>query len=298
VPNFPIVDTHLHIWDFDRLSYSAFQGHPLFGRSYQIEDYARDCGSVQVEAMVFLECYADFTATGGQYIEEIKFVEDSATRDPRIRAIVPMAPLEWGARVEPLLAQMRDNHPSVRGIRRIVEFDDDPRALTLSDSFIEGVNLLEKFGFHFEINVNHTQMDIVREFVRHIPNVPMILDHCGKPGIAEGALEQYRADIAELAQHPNLCIKLSDLPAEADHQHWTPADLAPYIDATIETFGFERTLYGGDYPICLQATTLPEWVGVLDRALSGASPGELRKFYRDNANAVYRLGLAESSDAP
>jgi len=248
--------------------------------------------------MVFLECYADFTQAGGQYIAEIEFVEDSAKRDPRIKGIVPMAPLEWGARVEPLLAEMKDRHPLVRGIRRIVEFDDDPRALTLSDGFIDGVNLLGKFGFHFEINVNHTQMDIVREFVKRIPDVPMILDHCGKPGIAEGALDQYRDDIRELARHPNLWIKLSDLPVEADHRHWTEADLRPYIDATFETFGFDRTIYAGDYPICLQATTLPEWVGVLDRALKGSSPAELRKFYRDNANGFYRLGLPQSSESP
>lgn len=291
MPNFPIIDTHVHIWDFNRLDYSAFNGHPLFGNSYQIEDYQRDCGDLEVEAMVFLECYADFTSTRGQYIEEIEFVEDSARRDPRLKGIVPMAPLEWGAKVEPMLAQMKENHPTVKGIRRIVEFDDDPRALTLSDSFIEGVNLLEKFGYHFEINVNHTQMDIVREFVKHIPNVPMILDHCGKPGIQEGEIEQYRSDVKELAQHPNLWIKLSDLPVEADHQSWTDTDLRPYIDATIETFGFDRTIYAGDYPVCLQATTLTRWVDVLDRAFAGSSQLELRKFYRDNANAFYRLGL-------
>lgn len=291
MPDFPIIDTHLHIWDFDRLNYSAFKGHPLFGKSYQIEDYQRDCGDLDIEAMVFLECYADFTPTGGQYIEEIEYVEESAKRDPRIKGIVPMAPLEWGGRVEPMLEEMRTKHSTVKGIRRIVEFDDDPRALTLSDSFIEGVNLLEKFGYHFEINVNYTQMDIVREFVKRIPNVPMILDHCGKPGIKEGAIEQYRDDVKELAQHPNLWIKLSDLPAAADHESWTKADLQPFIDATIEAFGFDRTIYAGDYPICLQATTLPRWVDVLDSALSGSSQSELRKFYRDNANAFYRLGL-------
>lgn len=291
MPSFPIIDTHLHIWDFDRLNYSAFEGHPLFGKSYQIEDYQRDCGDLDIEAMVFLECYADFTPTSGQYIEEVEYVEDSAKRDPRIKGIVPMAPLEWGERATPILEQMSQNHPTVKGIRRIIEFDDDPRALTLSNSFIEGVNLLADFGYHFEINVNHTQMDIVREFVRHIPNVPMILDHCGKPGIAEGAIDQYRENVKELSQHPNLWIKLSDLPVEADHKTWTPADLQPFIDATIDSFGFERTIYAGDYPICLQATTLPRWVDVLDHALVGASDRELRMFYRDNANDFYRLGL-------
>jgi L-fuconolactonase len=193
MPNFPVIDTHLHLWDQKQLRYSAFEANPLFNHPYPIEDYQRDCGKLDIEAMVFLECYADFWDGGGQYIEEIKFVESEAKRDPRIEGIVPMAPLEWGRKVEPMLRQMLEQHPTVKGIRRIVEFDKNPRALTLSDSFIEGVNLLSKFGWHFEINVNHTQMDIVREFVLRVSDVPLILDHCGKPGIKEGAIEQYDA---------------------------------------------------------------------------------------------------------
>ena len=291
MPNFPIIDTHLHIWDFNQLNYSAFKGHPLFGRSYQIEDYQRDCGDLDIEAMVFLECYADFSSSNGQYIEEIKFVEESSKRDPRIKGIVPMAPVEWGSRVETILEEMSSNHPAVKGISRIIEFDKDPRALALSGNFIEGVNRLAKFGYHFEINVNHTQMDIVKDFVKMVPEVRMILDHCGKPGIVEGAIEQYQNDVAELSKHPNLWIKLSDLPVEADHISWTEDDLRPYIDATIESFGFDRTIYAGDYPICLQATTLPRWVEVLDEALSGCSQEELWNFYRENANKFYSLGL-------
>ena len=291
MPNFPIIDTHLHIWDFNKLDYSAFKGHPLFGRSYQIEDYQTDCGNLEIEAMVFLECYADFSATGGQYIDEIKYVEDSAERDPRLKGIVPMAPVEWGRRVETILEQMYDDHPTVKGIRRIIEFDSNPRELALSKNFIEGVKCLEKFGYHFEINVNHTQMDIVREFVKRVPNIPLILDHCGKPGIAEGEIKQYRDDITELSKHPNLWIKLSDLPVEADHDAWTDDDIKPYIEATVEAFGFDRIIYAGDYPICLQATTLTRWVELLDRVLIGSSDEELRKFYRSNAIKFYRLDL-------
>lgn len=291
MPNFPIIDTHLHIWDMDRLNYSAFNDHPLFGRSYHIEDFQKDSAQLDIEAMVFVECYADFGPTEGQYIQEIELVEESAKRDPRIKGIVPMAPLEWGAQVEPLLKQMQEQHSMVKGIRRIMEFDRDPRALTLSADFIDGVNLLHKFGWHFEINVNFAQMDIIREFVQHIPNVPMILDHCGKPGIKEGAIKQYRADIRELAQHPNMCIKLSDLPPYADPLNWTENDLRPYIDATVEYFGFERTIYAGDWPICLQATSLTRWVETLDRVFVDESAVDLRNFYRNNANKFYRLGL-------
>ena len=96
MPNFPIIDTHLHVWDQTRLKYSAFEGSPLFGHPHLVEDYKRDSGSVEVEAMVFLECYADFWEGGGQYIEEVEVVEREAKRDPGIKRIIAMAPVEWG----------------------------------------------------------------------------------------------------------------------------------------------------------------------------------------------------------
>jgi len=291
MPAFPVIDTHLHVWDPRRLRYSWQKGNALFDRPYLVEDYRRDCGDVAVEAMVFVECYADFTPDRGQYIEEIAFVEDEAQRDPRLKGIVPMAPLEWGDRVAPMLEEMVTRFPKVRGIRRIIEFDADPRALALGPKFLEGVNLLGRFGLHFEINVNHTQMDLVLDFVKHVPEVPMILDHCGKPGIKEGAIDQYRRQIAELARAPNVVCKLSDLPVEADWQAWTEADLRPFIDATVEAFGVDRLIFAADWPVCLQAASIPRNVAVLDRALAGLSESDRRKIFRDNANRFYRLGL-------
>jgi L-fuconolactonase len=192
-----------------------------------------------------------------------------------------------------MLVEMRDKHPLVGGIRRIMEFDRDPRGLTLSPGFIEGVNLLEKFGWTFDINPNYTQMDFIREWVPKISSgVPMILDHCGKPGIAQGKIAQFREDVHDLARYPNMWIKLSDLPPYAG-PNWTPADLRPYIEATLDAFGPERTIYAGDYPILLQSTNLPQWVEILDEAFAdlGLTEAETRKIYRDNAIAFYRLDL-------
>lgn len=198
VPDLPIIDTHLHVWDQTRLRHSAFDGHPLFGHPYHVEDYQQACGDLQVESMVLLECYADFWDGGGQYLEEIAFVEDEQKRDPRIKAVIPMAPLEWGEKVRPILEKMHE-HPGVRGIRRIMEFDANPRGLTMSEGFIAGTNLLSEFGWSFDINPNYTQMDFIREWVKLIHGVPMILDHCGKPGIRLGRIEQFREDMFDLA---------------------------------------------------------------------------------------------------
>ena len=126
-----------------------------------------------------------------------------------------------------------------------------------------------------------------------VPEVPLILDHCGKHGIKEGAIEQYRDDVKFLSKRKNLWIKLSDLPVEGNVDSWTEEDIRPFIAATLETFGPNRMIFGGDYPILLQATTMTKWVEVLDRAFAdiGLSESEIRSIYRNNANDFYRLGL-------
>ena len=244
--------------------------------------------------MVFLECYADFWEGGGQYIEEIEFVEDEQKRDPRLRAIIPMAPLEWGAsgradaRSRCATSIPRSRHPPHHGVRQ-----GRPRALTLSDGFIEGVNLLEKFGWSFDINPNYTQMDIIREFVParepRRADDPRPLRQARHQAGRDRAVPRGHEGPRQVPQH---VVKLSDLPPYAS-KNWTEAELRPYIEATLEFFGPERTIYAGDYPILLQSTTLPQWVEVLDNAFAdlGLSEAETRKIYRDNANAFYRLGL-------
>ncbi len=166
------------------------------------------------------------------------------------------------------------------------------RALTLSDDFVAGVNMLNDFGCSFDSNVHYTQMDIMRDFVPRV-SCPLILDHCGKPGIRQGAIDQYRRDMAALARHKTLHIRLSDLPVTADHFNRTEADRRPYSADALEAFGPERVIYAGDYPICLAATTLTRWVDVLDRAFAdlGLSDCEIRAIYRDHANRFYRLAL-------
>jgi L-fuconolactonase len=82
---------------------------------------------------------------------------------------------------------------------------------------------------------------------------------------------------------------MSGLVTEADHQQWTPADLRPYIDHVMDTFGFDRVMFGGDWPVAYQATEYPRWVSTLEEAVAGATQQQLAALFRDNAIAFYRL---------
>ncbi|MEN9632073.1 MAG: hypothetical protein RL077_477 [Verrucomicrobiota bacterium] len=116
-----------------------------------------------------------------------------------------------------------------------------------------------------------------------------VLDHIAKPDIKAGLIDPWRAELHELAQMENVSCKLSGLVTEADHTTWQPANLKPYIDHVMECFGFDRVMFGGDWPVSTLASDYPRWVATLDTALRGSSPDELHKLYVRNAEHFYRV---------
>jgi L-fuconolactonase len=57
----------------------------------------------------------------------------------------------------------------------------------------------------------------------------------------------------------------------------------------MEHFGWDRVLFGGDWPVAFQATEYPRWVETLEWAVQGAPQPQRRKLFRDNAVVFYRL---------
>jgi L-fuconolactonase len=280
---FPIIDTHLHLWDPGYLRYPWLDSIPLLNKPYQLDDYNRQCGPVQVEQMVFLQCEADFA----QFRAEAAWVTSLAQQDPRLTGIVPWAPLEKGDAARPALEQFTAN-PLIKGVRRIIQFEPDLE-FCLRPEFVRGVQALADYGLSFDICIFHPQLANTIKLVAQCPNVSFILDHIGKPDIKQQVLDPWRQEIKTLAGFPNVWCKISGLVTEADHQQWTKEDLKPYIDQVIDAFGFDRVMYGGDWPVAYQATLYPRWVETLTWAVEGSSELELRQLFRENARAFYRL---------
>jgi len=281
---FPIVDTHLHLWDPGNLRYPWLDGNALLNKPYLLADYRRACGPVQVEKMVFLQCECDFS----QFQQEAEWVTSLAQQDPRIAGIVPWAPLEKGDAARPALEKLAEN-PLIKGVRRIIQFEPDIE-FCLQPNFVKGVQALAAYNFSFDICIFHPQLANTIKMVQQCPNVKFILDHIGKPDIKNHLLDPWRAEIKQLASLPNVWCKVSGLVTEADHQQWTKEDLKPYIDHVIASFGFDRVMYGGDWPVAYQATEYPRWVETLEWAVNGCSETELRKLFHDNAVGFYKLG--------
>lgn len=281
---FPIVDTHLHLWDPKRLHYPWLSGVPLLNRPYLLADFNTACGPMQVEQMIFLQCEVQ----PSEYQKELAWVTSLATEDPRIAGIVPWAPLEKGDHARAELAVLAGNR-LVKGVRRIIQFEPDC-AFCLRPDFIRGVQLLADFDLHFELCLKGDEQfrNVVR-LVQQCPQVRFILDHIGKPFIKERILEPWKSLLKTLAEQSNTWCKISGLATEADFNNWTSENLKPYIAWVLECFGWERVMFGGDWPVACQATDYTHWIETLHGAVPDASGPQLKKLFYHNAVAFYRL---------
>jgi L-fuconolactonase len=282
MPGCPVIDTHVHFWDPGRIRYPWLDGNALLNQPYRVDDYRKDFADVPVEAMVFVQCEAEFSA----YAQEAAWVAEQAVVDPRIKAMVAWAPLEKGRAVEEDLAVLK-RHAILRGIRRIIQFEDDVD-FCLRPAFIEGVRTLAEHQLSFDICIDHRHMDNILKFVAALPEVSMVLDHIGKPAIRDGNMQPWAAQMRELARFPNVVCKISGVATEASPD-WTPEQLRPFVDVALEAFGFDRTMFGGDWPVTLQAIKPVAWVAFLDDVLKGTTESERLRFWRDNAIRTYRL---------
>ena len=283
MPDFPIVDSHVHLAEPSRFGYRWTKNAPSLNRQVLPRHLTEAARPVAIEQFVFVEVDVDFP----QHLDEADWVAGQAEQDPRLTGMVAALPLERGAAVEAELEALC-RHPLLKGIRRLIQTQPDPDFCIRPD-FIAGLKLLPKHDLAFDICVLHHQMANVIKMVRQCPEVRFVLDHIGKPGIKAGIFDPWRQQLKELASLPNVDCKISGVTTEADHQNWTREQLKPYIDHTIESFGFDRIMYGGDWHVSELAGTYPEWVAIVDWIVEGCTAEEKRKLFRDNAIRFYRL---------
>ena len=279
--DFPIVDTHLHLWDIDHLSYPWLNDIPKLKRSFLLEDYNEALGGIEVEKMIFMQCECD----PSQYKQEVEWITGLAQKDPRLQGIVSWAPLEKGEEVRPEIELLKDN-PLVKGIRRIIQFEPDME-FCLQPDFIKGVNMLSQYNLTFDICISHLHNQSVIKLLDQCSGVPMILDHIGKPDIKNQIMDPWKEEILEISKFPNVCCKLSSLATEADHDHWTVEDLRPFVDHIVACFGVDRLIYASDWPVSTLAADLITCVSTMLKLLEGFSREDLQKLFVHNAIQFY-----------
>ncbi len=290
--DFPIVDSHVHLCNPERLSYGWMKEAPALAREVLPAHLFAAAAPHVIDQFVFVEVDVDQP----RYLDEADWVAELGKSESRLAGMVASLPLEKGTALAGDLDRLCQ-YDLLRSVRRLIQDKPDPEFCIRPD-FIAGLNMLGARDIAFDICILHHQMPAALEMVRQCPDVRFVLDHIGKPGIKAGLLDPWRQHMRELAAMENVYCKISGVVTEADHNSWTREQVRPYIEHAIACFGFDRAMFGGDWHVLELAGTYPGWVDIVDWVVADASDDERRKLFRDTATAFYRLNSAGVSDRP
>lgn len=277
-----IVDSHVHLWHPALLRYPWLNSVPALNRPFLPTDYAAATAAQNVHKIIFVECGGE----PAQNLAEVNWVLELSRNESRLKGIVAHASLEKGSSIrgdlETLAAQ-----PLIKGVRRNLQ--GEPDEFCRQPEFISGVRLLSEFHLTFDLCIRASQLPSVTELIRRVPQVNFILDHFGKPNVRAADSLPWAANLKALAALPNVVCKISGLATEADWKHWQPEQLKFYFDTMLEYFGFDRVLFGSDWPVATLATTYDRWIETITELLPSASEGDQIKLFQTNAERIYHV---------
>jgi L-fuconolactonase len=278
-----MIDTHFHLWHRADAPQRGILATAYLQRDFTWEDFRTAWDGLPVERCVEVQV-VDFADPA----TEARFVSEIAERDGRLSGYIGWARLESAqaaADIEALVA-----FPLARGVRRTLQIEADPR-FALSEGYQRGARLLGERALLCELCVRHEQIESVPGLVRSCPDTEFVLQHIGKPDLSRPPSTGWLRSIEELGALPNVACKLSAVVhSDNDPRHRVEV-LAPFVRHLVDCFGWERLLFGSNWPVATAVVGYREWVEMLEAILPecGGDHAALEAVFTENARRLYKL---------
>ena len=274
------IDAHQHFWELDRFPYPWMPDGPsplrhnfLPERFQSILERNKFDGSVVVQAATVLE--------------ETHWLLGLADEYPFILGVVG-----WVDLTDPSLGDVLDllqRHPRFKGVRHPVHDESDDRWL-LRPNVIAGLKELQRRELPYDLLLRPRHLTLIPELMDKVPDLRMVIDHIAKPDIAARMWEPWAGDMERASTFPQMYVKLSGMITEAAKPS-RATDLKPYVQHVINLFGFDRCMFGSDWPVCFLAGSWKEVLAGFTQA-HGPLPKEMRaKMTGETAAKFYRLQI-------
>jgi predicted TIM-barrel fold metal-dependent hydrolase len=274
-----LIDAHLHLIHRDQLTYNWLPQVPLLDTGdFTLADM-KALAAGRITGSIFMEVdVTDFRAEA-QMVHGL--MQPGAGLLGQIASCRPETAQgfdEWLAECDAL---------NVVGFRRILH--EGPDHISQSDTFRRNVRAIGATGRVFDMVFLARQLPVALELARACPDMTLVLDHCGVPDIAGGAMDPWRADMAALAALPHVNCKLSGILAYCAPGNASLEVVRPWVEHVIEVFGPDRVLWGSDWPVVNRGGGLPLWLDITDGLLAGLSVGEQAAIRAGTARRVYKV---------
>lgn len=282
------IDSHHHVWDLSVRDQPWTAELPLLQRSFDLDELTPELARAGIDRTVLVQTIVDAAET-----PELLAL---AAANPVIAGVVGWVDLESPA-VADALATLRaqPGGSTLVGIRHQVQGEPNPAWLEQPD-VLRGLAAVGDAGLAYDVLVTADQLPAAITAARSRPDVRFVLDHAGNPRIALGQLEPWRSHIASLASLPNVAVKLSGMTTLASPQ-WTVAELKPFVDVLLGSFGTPRIMFGSDWPVSLLAASYADTVAAAEHLVEGVSSAERDDVFGLTAASWYGLSTDDATDA-
>jgi L-fuconolactonase len=275
------VDAHQHFWKVDRGDYGWMDpAVPTLYRDYLPSDLLPHLAKHKIDRTILVQA-APTTA-------ETDYLLELATQNDFIAGVVGWLDLESPTFSEEF-ARYRQ-HPKFVGLRPMIQDLPDDAWIT-RPAVLRSLKTIAEADFPFDFLTHPRHLPYLQQALREVGPIRGVIDHISKPAIRAKEVSPWRELIAELAEEfPTLYCKLSGMITEANHQNWSAEDLRPYIDHVVDCFGWDRVIFGSDWPVCLLAGDYDQVIRALQTVLAPAMDHEREdKLFGLNAMRFYKL---------
>ena len=280
----PIIDTHIHLFDTSRpggvpwpeKSDTALYKPALPSRYQELSAPFGVVGAIAVEASPL--------ATDNDWL--LNVVESNPFMVGMVGDLIP-----GDASFHAALDRLHRN-PLFLGIRYGNLWNRDLEGDLNKPGFIDGLKALAQAGL--VLDSANPDLGLIHALLRvsdEVPNLRIVIDHLPNMKISPGPtqLKEYLTFLPQLAQNPNVFIKLSEIPVLRDGKLITdPAFYRDHLADLWTVFGEDHILFGSDWPNSDHVAPYADTLSIVRTYIAGKSPAAAEKYYWMNSVAAYR----------
>jgi predicted TIM-barrel fold metal-dependent hydrolase len=277
----PMVDTHIHLFDPNRPQGAPYRGprdKPFFTEGSFPATYRRVMRKHPVVAAIHVDASA--------WVEDNLWALQIAETDPVMVGTIGNFRIEQDGFAE-IFARHAKN-ALFRGLRYGNLWGYDLVAQSRRGEFIDRLKLVADSDL--VLDTANPRIDLLEAVVRisdRIPTLRIVIDHLAKLEPTVEELPAYNAVLREIAQRPNLFVKLSSS-LHAGHVSPRMIDHKERLDLVYGVFGADRTLFASDWPNVEGDGPVDTAVRIVQDYFAGKTPEEREKFFWKNSIAVYK----------
>ena len=280
-----IIDTHIHVWNFDKADYTWLKGDTsVLNRTYDIAEIEAERNAAGITGGILVQA--------ANSLQDTDWMLELAEKTAWIKGVVGWLPLTDPHETERLLQDVYLKNKYFKGIRHLIHDEPDTDWL-LQGTVIESLKLLAKYHIPFDVvGILPAHIETALVVADKVPELKMIFDHLNQPPIStKEKFGKWGELMKAAAGNKNFYAKISGLGTTTKNfTGWTAGDIKPYIEFALEHFSTGRCCCGGDWPVSLLAgsysKTWTAYKNILEPVLDISA---LEKVYVTNAIQFYNL---------